>query len=179
MNRVIILLLLVLLAHLHLSAQVEVVNLKCEYMKNPMGVDMSDPRFYWQLSSDVEGQFQKAYRIVVATSEELLQTDKGDMLDSGKKKSGQNTHIAYNGKALEPATSYFWKVKIWDRNGKEQEWSKAAKFTTGLFTVADWKGAEWISWRPQEEWARGVVEEDGWWKRSALSGACPVILGCG
>ncbi len=160
------LLLALILAQQFLLAQLEAVKLKCEYMEDPMGVDMPDPRFYWQLSSDVEGQFQKAYRIVVATSEELLQTIKGDMLDSGKKKSGQNTHIAYKGKVLEPATSYFWKVKVWDKNGEEQEWSKTATFTTGLFAEADWKGAGWISWRPQEEWAKE------WWRKKEIEKSC-------
>ncbi len=151
---------------LSVFARVEAVKLKCEYLVDPMGVDMPDPRFFWQLSSEEEGQFQKAYRLLVATSEELLLENRGDMLDSGKKKSGQNTQIVYNGKALEPATSYFWKVKLWDKNGKEQDWSDAAKFTTGLFSETDWKGAAWISWRPQEEWARE------WWRKKEVEKDC-------
>ena len=107
-------LLLILLAHLQLSAQLDAVNLKCEYMEDPMGVDMTDPRFFWQLAADEDGQLQKAYRLIVSSSPDLLEQYRGDMFDSGKQRSSQNTHVAYNGKPLEAATSYFWKVKIWD-----------------------------------------------------------------
>ena len=73
MNKVVVLL-LVLLAHQQLSAQLEAVNLKCEYMEEPMGVDMTDPRFYWQLFADEEGQLQKAYRLIVSSSPEVFFT---------------------------------------------------------------------------------------------------------
>ncbi len=159
-------LLFVLTIHLQLSAQVEVVNLKCEYLEDPMGVDMSDPRFFWQLSTDQEGQFQKAYRLLVATSKELLDADKGDMFDSGKKRSSQNTHLVYTGKVLESATPYLWKVKIWDKTGKEGPWSKQAQFTTGLLSESEWKGARWISWRPQEEWSTE------WWRKKEVEQEC-------
>lgn len=149
-----------------LFAQLRPTHLKCEYLENPKGIDMHNPRFYWQLSSGEEGQFQKAYRLVVATSKALLHTDKGDMLDTGRKQSNQNTHIVYNGKALKPATSYFWKVKVWDKDGEEQAWSKIAAFTTGLFAEEDWKGAEWIAWRPQAQWAKE------WWRKKAVEKEC-------
>ncbi len=160
------------------KAALDVVSMKCEYLEDPMGIDMPDPRFYWQLSSDEEGQLQKSYRLVVASSEKLLESNQADMLDSGKKKSNQSTHVAYNGEALEPATSYFWKVKVWDKNGKEQEWSKTATFTTGLFAEVDWKGAEWISWRPQGSGPKSGGERRRL-RRVALSGPYLVILGPG
>ena len=37
------------------KAALDVVSMKCEYLEDPMGIDMPDPRFYWQLSSDEEG----------------------------------------------------------------------------------------------------------------------------
>lgn len=37
---------------LSLFAQIKPVNLKCEYLTNPEGIDMPDPRFYWQLKSE-------------------------------------------------------------------------------------------------------------------------------
>lgn len=78
------------------------------------------------------------------------------------KKSAQNTHLAYNGKPLESATEYFWKVMVWDNAGKQSAWSETANFTTGLFTKEDWKGASWIAWKPQEEW------KNAWWKRKEV-----------
>ena len=46
-------------------AQIKVVELKCEYLKDPQGIDMSDPRFYWKLRSEETGQFQTGYRVIV------------------------------------------------------------------------------------------------------------------
>ena len=148
------------------DAHFEAANLRCEYLRDPMGIDMQDPRFFWQLSSDEDGQRQTAYRILVATSAALLERDEGDVYDSGKKHSGKNTHIVYAGKPLHAATAYYWKVKVWDVNRKASGWSRAATFITGLFTEADWKGAQWISWRPQEEWATE------WWRKKSVEAAC-------
>jgi alpha-L-rhamnosidase len=148
------------------EAAVNVVQLKCEYLEEPMGIDMPDPRFFWQLASEEEGQEQTAYRLIVASTPDLLSRDLGDMFDSGTKRSSQNTHLVYDGKPLEAATLYYWKVKVWDKDGKEQEWSEYASFTTGLFTEEDWKGAEWISWRPQDEWTKE------WWRKKAIEKEC-------
>lgn len=147
-------------------AGIKAVNLKCEYLEDPMGIDMPDPRFYWQISSVEPGQKQTAYRLLVATSEEGLERDEGDMYDSGKKRSGKNTHIVYTGKALEAAKVYFWKVMVWDKGKKESSWSRVASFTTGLFSELDWKDAMWISWRPQEEWARE------WRRKKSVEAEC-------
>ncbi len=44
-------------------AQINPVNLKCEYITNPEGIDIPHPRFSWQLSSNENNQFQSAYQI--------------------------------------------------------------------------------------------------------------------
>lgn len=147
-------------------AQVETLNLKCEYLTNPEGIDMQDPRFYWQLESGEEGQYQTAYHILVATSQEKLDQNIGDVFDSKKVKSNQNTHVVYQGKRLEPASNYFWKVKVWDKNRKPSEWSETATFSTGLFEDDDWAAAQWIAWKTQEEW------ETAWRKRKAIEEQC-------
>ena len=40
-------------------------DLRCEYMKNPMGVDTAQPRFFWTLRHDARGQKQTAYQIAL------------------------------------------------------------------------------------------------------------------
>jgi alpha-L-rhamnosidase len=47
------------------SAQVKVINLKCEHLQNPIGIDETHPRFTWQLESDKPGSSQEAFQIVV------------------------------------------------------------------------------------------------------------------
>ena len=147
-------------------AQLIPVNLKCEYLKNPMGIDMKNPRLFWQLQSEAKGDKQTAYQLLVASSKENLEQNIGDVFNSKKVKSDQNTHVIYKGAELKPASDYFWKVKVWDKDKKARKWSETVRFTTGLFTDADWKGAEWIAWKTQEEW------ETAWWKRKEIEEQC-------
>ncbi len=147
-------------------AQITPVDLRCEYLTNPMGVDIPDPRFYWKLQSAENEQFQIAYQLIVSSSKENLNSGIGDMFDSGKKRSAQNTHVVYSGKTLQPAKQYFWKVRVWDKNNQTEGWSEAATFSTGLFSEEDWAGADWIAWKPQDEW------EENWWKRKEVELQC-------
>ena len=55
-----------------------VVNLCCEYLVNPMGIDIVEPRLSWILKSEQRSCMQNAYHILVASSIELLERDKGD-----------------------------------------------------------------------------------------------------
>jgi hypothetical protein len=40
-----------------------IVNLTCEYSPNPLGLDITAPRFSWQMTSDRNGARQTAYAI--------------------------------------------------------------------------------------------------------------------
>ena len=40
------------------------VNLKTEYLRNPIGIDITEPRFYWQCKGGIK---QSAYQIVAKT----------------------------------------------------------------------------------------------------------------
>ncbi|MFA5330285.1 MAG: family 78 glycoside hydrolase catalytic domain, partial [Prolixibacteraceae bacterium] len=142
------------------------MELRCEYLKDPQGIDMPDPRFYWKLQSDEPGQFQTGYRIIVASSKENMDKNLGDMFDSGKKSSSQSIHIVYKGKPLKAASDYFWKVMVWDRKKIASAWSETSTFSTGLFAVNDWNGAQWIAWRTQKKW------ETDWWKRKEVELQC-------
>jgi alpha-L-rhamnosidase len=155
-----------LAAHNTAPGAIMPVQLRCEYMINPMGIDMPDPRFYWQLSSSVNGELQTAYELIVSSNRKYLSRNRGDMLSSGKVTSAENTHIVYNGNSLQPATTYYWKVRVWGRNNKVSPWSDTATFTTGLFNESDWKGAQWIAWRAQDEW------ETEWWRKKEIEQKC-------
>jgi len=121
------------------------VSLRCEYLVNPMGIDMPKPRFFWVNGHTERGQVQSAYQIVVSTDP---QADAGDIWDSGKIASPRSAQIAFAGKTLESGISYFWKVRAWDRDGRESAWSAIARFDTGLLAKSDWKGA-WIGRKNQ------------------------------
>lgn len=118
-------------------------HLRCEYTVDPMGVDMEHPRLYWTVTSDVRGDRQTAYQILVASSAALLTQDQGDLWDSGKVASDETTQVAYDGRALKSSQQVFWKVRVWDKDDKPSAWSKPATWTMGVVRDSDWQ-AKWI-----------------------------------
>ena len=125
------------------EVKVDVTNLTCEYLTNPLGIDAKEPQLSWQLASDQRGQKQTAYRLLVASSEEKLSKGEGDLWDSGKIKSNQSRHIDYNGKTLQSRSQCFWKIMIWDKDGNSSSWSEPALWSMGLLEKGDWT-AQWI-----------------------------------
>jgi len=48
-------------------------NLTCEYLTNPLGLDVRQPRLSWQASAAQRGVRQTAYQILVAESMGILE----------------------------------------------------------------------------------------------------------
>ena len=122
------------------------VDLRCEYLPNPIGVDTPCPRLSWKLAaaSEERGLEQSAYRVMVATTPEKLQSGRADLWDSGRVESDRQLHVKYSGQELGPRTRCHWKVRVWDQDGDPSGWSKPAQWSTGLFDRSDWQ-AEWIT----------------------------------
>jgi alpha-L-rhamnosidase len=120
--------LLCLLAAISSNGQISAEHLRCEMAENPLAVSQNQPRLSWQLVSAASNVTQTAYQILVASSEKKLQGNEADVWDSGKVVSNKNLQITYNGKPLKSETKYFWKVKIWNHNGKYSNWSKPSFF---------------------------------------------------
>src|SRR2546421_71163 len=92
-------------------------HLRCEYLANPLGVDVPNPRLSWAVSADARGEGQTAYQVLVASSPENLASDQGDLWDSGQVRSGQSTFVEYQGQPLASGVRCHWKVRVWDRQG--------------------------------------------------------------
>ncbi|MEN6608567.1 MAG: family 78 glycoside hydrolase catalytic domain, partial [Bryobacteraceae bacterium] len=122
------------------SAQQAPSGLRTEYLTDPMGVDVKQPRFSWVLHHDGRGQKQSAYQVLASTSQDVKA---GEQWDSGRVESKESTQVAYAGKPLESGRTYYWKVRWWDGAGKASGYSSVAKFDTGLLDAADWK-AKWV-----------------------------------
>jgi len=122
----------------------DVTNLRCEYLTNPMGIDVERPRLSWVIESNRRGERQTAFQVLVASSEELLKKDRGDLWDSRKVASDQSILLEYAGKLLESRQLCYWKVRIWDQDGKAMGWSKPAAWSMGLLKPEDWN-AKWIT----------------------------------
>ncbi|MDR0542592.1 MAG: family 78 glycoside hydrolase catalytic domain [Dysgonamonadaceae bacterium] len=149
---------------------ISVVNLRCEYLQNPLGIDIPHPRFSWELTSEESGKKQKAYRIMVATDSLALKDNSADVWDTRKTAGNQTNQITYNGKALQANTLYYWKVCVWDEKGKASNWSAIARFFVGPLSFGDWK-AQWIG-----ETEYSVHPDDGYYPFSgfrSLSAAEP------
>jgi alpha-L-rhamnosidase len=119
-------------------------NLRCEYLVDPLGIDVRSPRFAWVLDHPARGQKQTAYQILVATGPETLAENKGNHWDSGKVASDDSTQVVYSGKPLQSGTTYYWKVRAWDKDGSVSPYSRPALFEMGLLSADEWK-AQWIA----------------------------------
>jgi len=136
--------LLLCLARLHPAlAAATVTDLRCEHLTNPQGIGTTQPRLSWILRSPERGQRQTAYQILAATAESKLNANEGDLWDSGKVESDQSLNVRYAGRPLGSHAVCFWKVRVWDKEGRASAWSKPARWTMGLLDPTDWK-AEWI-----------------------------------
>ena len=136
-----------LLMPLIASHAVEVENLRCEYLKDPLGVDVAKPRLSWKMETGngkpERGIKQTAYQILVASTPEILAKEKGDLWDSGKVAGDQSIQVEYAGKPLASRTDCHWKVRVWDKDGKASDWSQPALWRMGLLNPEDWQ-AKWI-----------------------------------
>lgn len=107
------------------------IDLKTEYLKNPIGIDIQNPRLMWCCEG---GKKQTAYRIVAAS-------DGKTVWDSGKVNS--SSMRAEYPQAPVSRQRVEWTVTLWDENDKDGE-SAAAFFEYGLLSPSDWK-AKWIA----------------------------------
>lgn len=128
-----------------------VMGCLCDYQEDPLGID-ENPVFSWKMDSDMTGDFQSAYRIVVRKETDagkqgdIKGREAGTVIwDSGKVESRQNISVPYEGTLLEPRTGYEWQVTVWNSK-KEQARGRISRFETGKREEpwsARWIGAPW------------------------------------
>lgn len=108
------------------------INLKCEYLINPMGIDIQNPRLMWNCDGGIT---QTAYRIVTKSGEKIV-WDSGKVCSSSMREEYPL--------ALSSCERISWNVTLWDENDVEGEPSETAYFETGLLSASDFT-AKWIS----------------------------------
>lgn len=123
------------------SAKVKVTSTTVENLVNPLGLETRAPRFSWKLESSERGVKQEGYQIFVASSQEKLNQNIGDLWDSGKTLSDETVLIDYAGKALESRQKCFWKVNVWTNKGEIS--SSGTDFWSVGLDAKDWQ-AQWI-----------------------------------
>ncbi len=108
-------------------------RLRCEYLKDPIGIDITSPRLFWNCESGIR---QSAYQIVANDDEGNL------LLDTGKVESS-SMHYQWQGTPVRSRTRVNWKVRLFDENDVPSEYAEAF-FETGLPAGEKW-AAKWIS----------------------------------
>jgi len=120
--------------------ELSVVSLTTNARSSPLGIDSEDVSLAWSLGAQVRGAGQRAYEVRVGARPGGAQT-----WASGKVNSEQQVDIRLpSAIRLQPATRYYWQVRVWDRLGRPSPWSRPAWFETGLIGPSDWGGAAWI-----------------------------------
>lgn len=118
-------------------------RLRAEHLTDPLGIDIPTPRLSWELRDSRQGAKQTAYRIVIIAS------DGKTLHDTGKINSDESTLVSWPADALGARQLVTWRVKVWDQEGKEGEFSAPAFLETGIggtdgFAEAKWIGSEWV-----------------------------------
>lgn len=130
-----------------------IVNLTCDYMNDPLGFDFKRPTLGWMTESDAVNGAQRAYRIQVSSTNDFS----GIVCDTGRVESDLSAGLRLD-LALEPRTRYFWRVRIWDHEDTPSDWSQPAWFETAKYDEP-WQ-ASWIGWDKEFPQLRGDFAAD-------------------
>lgn len=131
------------LGFLSTEAQVKVVNLLCENLKDPIGIDVLEPRMSWQIVSNKRDVIQTAYEIRVSKSE-ISNSEKNEFIwSTGKITSDSSVYVVYQGPTLKTNCKYYWQVRIWNNKDEVSNWSDPSFWEMGILNKSDWK-AHWI-----------------------------------
>ena len=116
-------------------------DVRVEYRKDPIGMDVKEPRFSWKMESDEKDTMQSAFRIQVMKRDNVTDSEV-TVWDSGKKESDQSVLAEYAGEELLPETAYCCCVTVWDNHGNAAEGE--VSFETGLMNPEKME-AQWIT----------------------------------
>lgn len=113
---------LVLLAALACSTRdIEVYDLRCEGLVEPLAIDSGQPHFSWKINS-TEPMEQVAYEIQVEPG----------LWDSGRIESADQVMVPYGGKPLQSRQLARWRVRVWSSDLKLSLWSDWQRFGVGV-----------------------------------------------
>ena len=149
-----------LLASAACAQTMKPVMLQCESLTTPLGMDTKHPVLSWKIQDPRAAARQTAYQIQIASTAALLAEGKADIWNSGRIDSDDSRSVAYAGSALQPSKRYYWRVVVWDQNGKAAAPSDASWWETGLLDQKNWS-AKWIGYEEPE--LRQVRESGAVW----------------
>ena len=118
------------------------MHLTTEHRANPLGIDVTEPRFSWQSDDRGRNWVQSAWQILVASTPDGLPGGKADVWDSGRKGGSESTGVAYGGPALRSGHRYYWAVRVWDGKGRPEQSEESA----------------WWEWTPEPFRLEGAMD---------------------
>ena len=121
--------------HLARPAELMVNNLV-----EPLAIADRHPTFMWIMKGGIRGDYQTAYQLMIGPSRHFVAEGNGNTWNSGKILSNEQVDISYAGQPLKSETEYFWRVRIWNKNGRKSPWSAISKFATGMLKASVWQG---------------------------------------
>lgn len=109
-------------------------GLMVEFLRAPEIIEIKEakPDFSWTLPAALGKQ--TALQIQVASSKKLLNQGNPDFWDSGKISDNKSINIEYGGKSLSNYSTYFWRVRVWDSQGNQSNFSVIQQFKTGVLS---------------------------------------------
>ncbi len=126
----------------HNGPEFSVTRLRCEFLQDPLGIDITQPRLSWEITAPGRGVMQTAYQVMVASSKENLEKGDYDLWNSGKIISDSSVNVKYAGSPLTSRMRCYWKVNVWLNDRKDSLVSEKAHWSMGLLNVSDWS-AKW------------------------------------
>jgi len=145
------------------TCSIRPVDLRCENLVDPIGIDVAVPRLSWVLEAtdrQARGLVQTGYQIQVSRSHHALLSDVESTWDSGLVESSETDQIEFEGLPAVlggsdvhiqlPWVSYTWRVRIRDGQGVLSPWSEPATFSTGIFEDVN---TTWIGYDAARELA--------------------------
>lgn len=121
-------------------------DITVEHMRKPLGIDIVAPRFAWKLRSDAQNVKQTAYRLVISSDD--------NSIDTGRIESGESIEVTADGFGAKPMTSYRVALTVWDDKGRSA--SAETGFETGRMGVPFAGG--WVE--PEQEPTPSSMEGD-------------------
>jgi alpha-L-rhamnosidase len=117
------------------AAKFQVLDLKVDHLRDPLGIDNLAPRFSWSITANARGVRQHTYQLVVRNSKSAT------IWNSTTQQSSASFNVKYTGPALLAGEQYWWTVSLTLSalpDIKVASSSDPATFTMGLLSPKDW-----------------------------------------
>lgn len=127
-----------LILPLGLRAATPPSGLLCDFLEHPEETLITNtrPQFGWIYNPSFRNDSQSAYHIIIASSQRLAETAKGDIWDSGWNSNSASINVPFTAAPLSIGANYFWRVQTVDSKGRVSPFSMVQHFIIGSATNA-------------------------------------------